>query len=510
MTRFAIYGVCLLPILLILPAYTIRADESPNEAQVEAADRMLQVFESVLETHIAPPTRQEMLLRGCRAIVAHEDLELQANLARQISDLRGRREMAQFLATLLPPVDHSTFPRIEATFITSGLTAVPGGVRYSGAKEYAVQQQLRENRYVGIGIVLAKDGNYPFMPQVIPGGPAHRAGGRNGDRMILIDDKDATQLSVPEIIEILRGQEGKPVSIVVKQPNSDEERTLAIVRGEVPLGSVEGLRRDSNDAWVHRVSDESDVAYVKVTAIRGSTARELKQTARRLHAEGFRALILDLQAINAQGELRHAVMIANELLGEGKIGAVVRAGTRKEFASSADQLFAAWPMVVLIGARTQGQGEWIAAALQDNGRAMLMGQRTLGAGFVQHAIVLDNGDAIEFRGGVFERGSGESLVSRGRISEMAQVGGELHAMAGQFKRSSNSQDMPEGWKGVQPDQLVTSRHAVDKAVAFLGELLQGESADASLPPDRASQDVSADDPSPPTGRASQDAESADP
>jgi hypothetical protein len=149
---------------------------------------------------------------------------------------------------------------------------------------------------------------------------------------------------------------------------------------------------------------------------------------------------------------------------------VVRAGRREEFVSSPDQLFAAWPMVVLVGARTQGQAEWIAAALQDNERATVLGQRTLGMGFVEDAIELDNGDAIEFRSGVLERGTGKSLVSKNRMVEMVQFGNAVRVMP--TKSPPKAHEMPAGWHGVQPDQLVTSRKAVETAVETLGELLQ--------------------------------------
>lgn len=468
MDQIKTHVLCLWMVLVGSMPSVLCADNPPDRGKMEAAKRMLSVFDVILTTHITPPSRQEMLLRGCRAMVPQEDLELQSNLARQISDLRSGDEMLAFLVSHLPAADHATFSDVEVNFITAALTAVPGGVRYSKAKDYAVEQQLRENRYVGIGIALSKDDGLPSMAQVIPGGPAHRAGGRDGDVMLTIEGENATVLSLPEIVEILRGQEGKPVSIVVRQPDTNEERTLDIVRGTVPFGSVEGVHRDENDEWIHRISD--DVAYVKFTAVRGSSARDLKQTAKRLHAAGFRALILELRTTNIQGDLRHAAMIADGLLGQGKIGASATTAGREDFESSVDQLFAGWPLVVLVGARTAGQAECIAAALQDNERATVLGQATLGQDFVQHAIQLKNGDAIEFRSGLLERASGRLLVSRGRMAGVERFGQVVRVFAA--KTPKRDVERPEGWNGVQPDQLVTNRQSIEKAVAVLSELLE--------------------------------------
>jgi carboxyl-terminal processing protease len=185
--------------------------------------------------------------------------------------------------------------------------------------------------------------------------------------------------------------------------------------------------------------------------------------------------------MDTQGELRHAAMIADELLPHGKIGAAITASGRKEFTSSPDQLFGGWPMAVLVGARTQGQGEWIAAALQDNGRAKVLGQRTPGRGFVQQTIVFDNGDAIELRSGAFERANGKPLVSHGQSAMSAQFSEQMRVMRARLPgESASPAEADAGWHGVQPDQLVTSRKGVEEAVAIVDELLRAAAEPPAL------------------------------
>ena len=446
-----------------VPSGVAAADE-PSATAI--AEELVGVIDEVLDNHISPPTRQEMLLHGCRAIFGEDDPR---QLSRDISDLQDKQELIAFLVARIGKLDDPIAGQVKQQFIAGALTAIPGGARYSKAKAYAVEQQLRENRYVGIGIALAKQGAFPSMPQVIPGGPAHAAGGKNGDLMIRIDGEDATQYTLQQIIDLLRGQEGKPVSIVVRQPDSEEERTLDIVRGEVPFGSVEGKSRDSDDKWVYRAADDSDIAYLRLTAVRGSTARELKQAAQRLHAAGARALILDLQPTSQQGDLRHAVMIADELLGKATMGTAVTGDKSETFESSADQLFAGWPMVVLISPETQGQAEWIAAALQDNNRAVIVGQATHGFGFTERVIQLDNGDAISLRSGMLKRADGRSLVSHSQSPNSLQFGQRIRVQPAGAATRRKSQS---GWHGIKPDVVVGQERLLQEAISILEQELK--------------------------------------
>jgi len=461
-------------VIVCTSPHIARSDYGPSPQRLVEARQLLGVLDAVIDHHIAPPTRQEMLLRGCRAISPQDNFAAQAELSRRVSDLQSRDETAKFLAALLPKSEQPGFEHIRRKFIAGALTAVVGGAHYSPAKDYAVEQQLRENRYVGIGIALSMKNGRPAMAKVVPGGPAHRAGGKDGDLMISIAGRDAKAMPLDEIIKVLRGQAGKPVDIVVRQPTSQQERTLKIIRGEVPFGSVEGARRDANDDWVYAANESQTVAYLKLTAVRGSSARELKQAAQQLHGAGFKALALDLRETSLQGDLRHAVMFADELLGAAPLGSVTVGGKTEAFASSPDQLFASWPIAVLVGPGTRGQAEWIAAALQDNRRATIFGQRTAGWGFVESSIALENGDAITLHSGSFNRANCQSLVSRGGGFGVTSLNGTLSVSPP--GDSLSRRQPPRGWRGIQPDQTVDNATVVRRAVDFLDARLKDSAA----------------------------------
>ena len=403
--------------LFLLPTLPLVGDEerdSDAAAQSKAAaQRIWTVMEVIVNNHLNPPTRQEMLQRGLRDLwqPAKDAQEINQQLARTISELLDRRGTEEFLADQLVRASQSRrepIEQMEAAFLES----LQFLGNYTPASRAAVDQQLLENRYVGVGIALHREteNSFPSMHQVFPRGPARRAGAKEGDLLLSIDGSLTTGMSLVAVIAKLRGQKGQAVSLVVRQPDSQEERTLNIVRAEAPIDTVLGLERNSSDEWNNSIKDFKHVAYIKIDAIRPSTINELRDMARKVHAQGHKALVLDLRETQP-GELRHAAMVADLLLGEGTIGATVVHGRREVFTSDAENLFPSWPKAVLIDRTTQGQAEWIAASLQHRKNTYVMGSPTIGAGIVRERIKLPDGGAIELPVGVFQRDDGRSLVS---------------------------------------------------------------------------------------------------
>ena len=124
-----------------------------------SAERILNVIDLILEHHIDPPTRQEMLLSGARALMVEAKLNAPHGLSRRVSDLATRSDCAAFLVKLLGDALAAGLSRgdIEQTLTHGILKAVPGQPVLMPAKELKVQRSLQDNQYVGIGIALSKD-----------------------------------------------------------------------------------------------------------------------------------------------------------------------------------------------------------------------------------------------------------------------------------------------------------------------------------------------------------------
>ena len=215
-----------------------------------------------------------------------------------------------------------------------------------------MNEQLRGNRYVGIGIQLAGNEKEQFPQIVIPfrRGAARTAGAKPGDLMVEIDGKSTKGvLDLEKIVEWLRGEEGTPVTVVVRQPGAAEPRTLKMVRAVIPLDSVLGYRRAGEDGWDYRIDRDAGIAYVWVQSIKSSTLHELRQVERRLRADGAKAVVLDLRFSAGDGHLHDVALLADGLLDGGLMWSVRgKDGKATEYRADREALFRGWPLVVLV------------------------------------------------------------------------------------------------------------------------------------------------------------------
>jgi carboxyl-terminal processing protease len=162
------------------------------------------------------------------------------------------------------------------------------------------------------------------------------------------------------------------VVLRVRQPNSNEVRTITATRGLLPRQTIQGIRKFAGGGGETLIRGTDRVAYLKFEEITGSTRQELRALAQVVEAEGARAVILDLRPASS-ADLHPTVLLADALLEGGTIGRV-RSGTRVEtFEAEPDALFRGLPLAVLVDNASPSTVQWLAAALQDNHRAAIVG-----------------------------------------------------------------------------------------------------------------------------------------
>ena len=409
-----------IPALAEPPAQSVSDadDRVPFESLAREAQR---ITDAVLSHHIDPPTRQEMWLAGTKALLANAGVEHSGGVSAEISRLTTAEQFAAFLKHLwakevVIPGHRSTHVKTQS-FVDGMLGIIPGGATFISPKELAVQEQIQGNRYIGTGIALSFDEEqkYPRIQSVIPGGPMERAGGRDGDLILKIDDRDAQNLSIGELTDLLRGPEGTSVTLVVGAAR-DESRTIVVTRGRVVLPTLHGLRKDDAGQWDYRVEPWLPICCVKVLQINGSTVHDLRKLELQFRKDEVQAVILDLRSSFSQ-DLHHTLLLADALLDGGLIGRVRTGANVREYQADRECLFRDWPLAVLVNRHTQGGAEWIAAALQDNHAAIVIGEETAGIAVVQTSVLLpDNAGAVQMNTGIFERPSGRSLPNRIRAN----------------------------------------------------------------------------------------------
>ncbi len=386
------------------------------------ARRVLATSDLVLKRHMDPPTRQAMIAAAVKSLYAKAEQPAPIGIGRRVSLAKSDDELLQLLERAWSDAHWSSQAsdaERQAAALAGLLSQVAEKPHIMPPGEFKVQEQIRGNRYVGIGIQLGiapdGDGAWPMIINPFPRGPARRAGAKPGDRILEVNGASTKGKNLEQVVNMIRGDEGSPVALVVRAADGGERRTLNMTRGVIPFQSFAGFCRVSEDEWRYRPNESEPIGYLQLTAIRASTLNELRRLAPVLESQGIRALVLDLRNIGAGGgaDLQHAVLVADELLEEGPIGRMIDYnGAERQFQSGPDCQFRRWPIVVLVNQYTFGEPEFLAAALQDSHRAVLVGERTPGHAFVHSPVELPDGiGAVVLRSGVLLRGDGRALLS---------------------------------------------------------------------------------------------------
>jgi carboxyl-terminal processing protease len=264
-------------------------------------------------------------------------------------------------------------------------------------------------------------------------------------------------MTLAQVVDRLRGPEGTEVVITVRQPKIKETRTLRMVRSTLFLPTIMGLRKRSSGDWEFDVGGPDEIAYLRVQDISASTPHELRRFAQQLETDGFKSLILDIRGLS-QSALHPTVLVADSLLDHGLIGRVEMADRVMRYEATPDTLFRGWPIAVLVDRSTSCGAEWLAAALQDNHRATIIGGPTAsvfsevgpryasaGTADVSSTIPLGNGPwSVMLTTGRLQRGDGRSLAPYNATRKKSNL----------LDRESWQTYYRDAKWGIKPDHLV--------------------------------------------------------
>ncbi len=384
-------GLLILAAVALAPGQARAADTALTP---DAAARLAWTLSDlVLDKHVEPPVRQEMLLGAARNLLHASGQVPQADLGRQVSGITTQAEFAALLKTLWPQVQGDA-PRLKAALADGVLHAATGNTRRLTAQEAKIQDQLATNRYVGVGIQVRVNPEEKAVQVMtaFPRGPARKYGMKADDLIEKVEDVNVIGMPLPKVVELLRGEVGTTLTVVVRQPGTQERRTLKIPREVVPFERLVGYRRAGEEGWTYRPDPQEPVAYVRASGLTSSAVHELRRIEQQLQADGCKALVLDLRDCN-DAESAQVALAADAFLDGGTMWRLTDArGHARDVAADRDCLFRGWPIAVLIDATTGRTGAWmLAAALQDSGRATLVGSPAEGDAFVRSLVPLPDG-----------------------------------------------------------------------------------------------------------------------
>ena len=261
-----------------------------------------------------------------------------------------------------------------------------------------------EGRFSGIGVELSMQGDNLTVVTPIDGSPAARANIQPGDVIVAVDGESIEGFSFRQAIEALEGEAGEPVVLTILREGSRGARDVELTRERILVGSVS-----------HQVLSES-VGYLRVAQFSDNTAVEFRQALEELLAKPapLAGLVIDLRN-NPGGLLRGATDIADLFLSSGTIvstrGRIEQAN--QVFRASPETLADHLPIVVLINRGSASAAEIVAGALQDHGRAILLGDVSFGKGSVQEVLSVDETSAIKLTIARYYTPSGRSIQARG-------------------------------------------------------------------------------------------------
>lgn len=256
--------------------------------------------------------------------------------------------------------------------------------------------------YEGIGAYVDTTNDYLTVISPIPGTPAEQVGLRPGDKIIKIDGEDMTGVDPELARRKVIGPAGTVVKLTIARQGESKPLEFEITRAKITVQSVTGRMLDDN------------VAYVQITTFGDKTTQELTTTLKELLAKNPRGMIVDLRN-NGGGYLQTAVEVASQFQDKGVVlYEQYGDGTRQQYDVIPGGLATDIPLVVLINEGSASASEIVAGALQDTGRAKLVGVTSYGKGSVQNWIPLsDNQGAVRITIAKWLTPNGQTIHDKG-------------------------------------------------------------------------------------------------
>lgn len=272
---------------------------------------------------------------------------------------------------------------------------------YYTDEAYAAMNEETTGQYVGVGMLVGEtaDGDLRVL-RVFRGSPAEKAGIEAGDALLAIDGASVageTPMGLSEASALLKGEGETPVEVEVER--GGEVLSFTLERGEVSINYVEYSILEGN------------VGYLSIYQFTGDDVEGVKEAISAFQQAGVSALVVDVRS-NPGGLLTDVVDICDMLLPEGLIVYTEdRSGAREEF--YADGEYWDVPMAVLVNGDSASASEIFAAAVQDTGRGIVVGEVTYGKGVVQTLHAFPEGDGMQLTTATYYTPSGASIHGQG-------------------------------------------------------------------------------------------------
>ena len=352
--------------------------------------------------------------------------------------------IAAALKTIEPLKPQSGEPaEVFRRTVNAALASLDPHSRYLDPRALNNQRSDITGAFGGVGLQLDMVGGLLRVVAAMPGTPAARAGLQSGDLIVRLDDQPVPGMALTDAVSRMRGEPGTPVALMIRREGREDEFRVSLVR--------ETIRTQ-----VLRWSMEGEVLVLRLASFTGPVSAAMeKAIAEATAIRQPRGVVLDMRG-NGGGLFRQAVLVADAFLAEGEIVSLrVRAVNRRTWQADPAELLAGVPMVVLMDGRSASASELVAAALQENGRATVMGQRSFGKGSLQTIVPLgaDKG-ALRLTTALYHGPSGRSVQRTGVGPDIELVAAPGNSAVAQRREADQAQALPGADEPLPPKARV--------------------------------------------------------
>jgi carboxyl-terminal processing protease len=335
-------------------------------------------------------------------------LSLGGTVASKVTDTGATYEQLRLFTEVLSIVQNQYVDEVAPKELI--YSAIKGTLRgldphssFLDPESYREMQVETSGSFGGLGIEITLRDDILTVVSPIDGTPAHRAGLAAGDRIVKIDGLATKDMQLSDAVKKMRGKPGTKVTISVAREGWTEPKDFEIQREQIRVHSVRTQELDGG------------IGYVKLRQFQEQTAHDLDQALEKFTKDGMKAFVLDLRN-NPGGLLTSAVEVTEKFVEDGKLVVYTEGRVRNQnmrFSAHAKKAYSTIPMVVLVNQGSASASEIVAGALQDYGRAIVVGVQTFGKGSVQTIIPLSDGSGLRLTTAKYFTPKGRSIHGKG-------------------------------------------------------------------------------------------------
>lgn len=282
------------------------------------------------------------------------------------------------------------------------LTTLDPHTSYLNTDTYKSLKEETSGEFGGLGIEINMKDGVLTVVSPIEDSPAFRAGIQSGDLIIKIEDEFTKNLTIEDAVKRMKGPKGTSVKLSVQRKGGKSLIPISIVRDIIKVKSVRFRKLDDG------------YGYIRLAQFQDGSSEEFKNALTTLGGNSLKGLVIDVRN-NPGGLLNQAIRIADLFLKDGVVVYTegrLESQKQKYFAHD-DGIEPEYPIILLVNEGSASASEIIAGALQDHGRALVLGQQTFGKGSVQTVLPMESGDALRLTTALYYTKNGRSIQAEG-------------------------------------------------------------------------------------------------